>query len=65
MEKVNNLSYDESIRRAETIIAQLEAAEALSMDEYQRLATEATALLRQCKAEIEQLYPAQTGEQAG
>ena len=65
MEKVNNLSYDEAIRRAETIIAQLEAAEALGMDEYQRMATEATSLLRHCKAEIEHLYPAETGEQAG
>lgn len=46
------MSYDEAIQRAEEIIAQLEQAEALSMDEYKRLATEATALLKECKAQI-------------
>jgi exodeoxyribonuclease VII small subunit len=52
MEKANNYTYDEAIQRAEAIIAQLEAAEALSMEEYKRLASEATALLKQCKSEI-------------
>lgn len=47
------MNYDENIKRAEAIIAQLESAEALSMDEYKRLAAEATALLKQCKADIE------------
>lgn len=47
------MTYDESIQRAEAIIAQLEQSEALSMDEYKRLASEATALLKQCKSEIE------------
>lgn len=46
------MSYDEAIQRAEEIIAQLEQAEALSMDEYKRLAAEATALLKECKAQI-------------
>jgi exonuclease VII small subunit len=46
------MTYDEAIQRAEEIIAQLEQAEALSMDEYKRLATEATALLKECKAQI-------------
>ncbi|MBR4704519.1 MAG: exodeoxyribonuclease VII small subunit [Paludibacteraceae bacterium] len=46
------MTYDEAIRRAEEIIAQLEQAEALSMDEYKRLAAEATALLKECKAQI-------------
>ena len=50
MEKANNLTYDESIERAEAIIAQLEQSEALSMDEYKRLASEATALLKNCKS---------------
>lgn len=64
MERENKqLSYDEAIRRAETVIAQLEAAEALSMDDYQRLASEATTLLRHCKEEIERLQPAYTGQQ--
>ena len=47
------MSYDEKIKRAESIIAQLEQAEAIGMDEYKRLAFEATALLQQCKAELE------------
>ena len=49
----NQLTYDEAIKRVETIVAQLETAEAISMEEYKRLASEATALLNQCKAEIE------------
>lgn len=52
MEKVNKLTYDEAIQKAETIIGQLESAEAISMDEYKRLATEVTALLKQCRAEL-------------
>jgi exodeoxyribonuclease VII small subunit len=49
------MSYDEAIKRAEQIIAQLEQAEALGMDEYRRLASEATALLKHCQKEIEGL----------
>ena len=52
MEKANKLTYDEAIQKAETIIAQLESAEAISMDEYKRLAAEVTALLKQCRAEL-------------
>ena len=47
-----SLSYDEAIARAEQIIAQLEQSEAISVSEYKRLASEATTLLKQCKAEI-------------
>ena len=47
------MSYDEKIKKAEAIIAQLEASEAISLEEYKRLAAEATALLKQCKAELE------------
>jgi len=46
------MNYDEAIKKAEAIIAQLEQAEAMSMEEYKRLASEATELLRQCKSEI-------------
>lgn len=46
------MGYDEKIKRAEAIIAQLEQSEAISMEEYKRLAAEATALLQQCKEEI-------------
>lgn len=49
------MTYDEAIQKAEQIIRQLEQAEAVSMDEYKRLAAEATALLRQCKSEIERM----------
>ena len=47
------MTYDENIKRAEAIIAQLEASEAISMEEYKRLASEATALLKECTKEIE------------
>lgn len=47
------MGYDESIKKAEEIIAQLESADAISMDVYQRKAAEATALLKQCKSELD------------
>ena len=49
------MGYDENIKKAEAIIMQLEQAEAISLDEYKRLATEATQLLKQCKSEIERM----------
>ncbi|MBO7458177.1 MAG: exodeoxyribonuclease VII small subunit [Paludibacteraceae bacterium] len=52
MEKANKISYDEAIKRAEEIIAQLELSEALSMEEYKKKAAEATALLKLCHAEL-------------
>lgn len=55
------MTYDESIARAEAIISRLENAEALSMEEYKRLSSEATALLRTCKAEIDALSNDLTG----
>ncbi|MBQ2068303.1 MAG: exodeoxyribonuclease VII small subunit [Paludibacteraceae bacterium] len=48
------MNYDEKIAKAEQIIAQLEQSEALSMEEYRRLADEATTLLRQCKETLVQ-----------
>jgi exodeoxyribonuclease VII small subunit len=50
MEKANKLTYDEALQRAESIITQLEQAEALSMDDYKRMANEATAMLQYCKS---------------
>ena len=50
-----NMNYDENIKKAEAIIQQLEASEAISMDEYKRLAAEATALLKECKAAIDDM----------
>ena len=55
MEKDNKTGYDEAIRRAEQLIEQLEKAEALSMDEYKRLALEVSTLLKQCKDEISKM----------
>lgn len=49
------MSYDEAIKKAEEIISQMEQTEALSMEEYRRLAGEATALLKQCKDEINKM----------
>lgn len=50
------MNYDEAIKRAEQIIAQLEQSEALSLDEYKRLASEATALLNQCKSFLTEMH---------
>lgn len=43
------MSYDEAIRKVETIVQELEQAEALSMDVYQKKAQEAKALLDYCE----------------
>ena len=50
------MTYDEKIQRAEQIIAQLESAEAISMDAYKKAAAEATALLKECRSEIEGMH---------
>ncbi len=55
MEKDNKLTYDEALVRAEQLIEQLEKKEALSMDEYKRLALEVSTLLKQCKDEISKM----------
>lgn len=47
-------SYDQAIARAEAIVSQLEQAEAISMDEFKRLADEANALLQRCKDELKE-----------
>ena len=53
---VSVMTYDESIKRAEAIIAQLEQAEAISMEEYKRMASEATTLLKQCKSLLAEMH---------
>ncbi len=50
------MNYDETIKRAEEIIAQLEQADALGMDDYKRQAAEATALLKQCKLLLTEMH---------
>lgn len=47
------MNYDEAIKKAESIISELEQAEALSMEDYTRRAAEAESLLKQCQTEIE------------
>lgn len=49
----NALSYDDAMLRVETIVKQLEQSDALSMDEYKRLATEAKFLLDFCRQQLE------------
>ncbi len=49
----NTLSYDEAMLRVETIVRQLEQSDALSMEEYKRLATEAKTLLDFCRQQLE------------
>ena len=50
------MSYDEKIKRAEQIIAQLESAEALSMEAYKKAAAEATALLKECRSLLAEMH---------
>lgn len=49
----HNLSYDDAMLRVETIVKQLEQSDALSMDEYKQLATEAKSLLDFCRQQLE------------
>ena len=49
------MGYDEAIKRVEAIVTQLEQAEAISLDEYKKLAAEATSLLNTCYAELKGL----------
>ena len=56
MEKDNNLTYDEALKRAEEIVTRLEEAEALSMEEYKRLAGEAKALLQHCQSLLTKMH---------
>jgi len=47
--------YDENIARVEAIVNRLEQAEAISMEEYKKLAADATSLLKECRSEISDL----------
>lgn len=50
-----HLTYDQAMARVEEIVRQLEQAEAISMAEYERLATEAKQLLDYCSKQINKL----------
>lgn len=53
MEKDNNMNYDEKIKKAETIISELEQTQALSMETYKLKAAEAKELLDSCTQELD------------
>lgn len=46
------MTYDEAIQQAETILKELEQAEALSMEVYQQKAKQVKELLLFCKQQI-------------
>ena len=46
------MTYDEAIQQAETILKELEQAEALSMEVYQQNAKQVKELLQFCKQQI-------------
>ena len=49
------MTYDESLARIETIVRELEQAEALSMETYREKAAEAKRLLDACEQQLAQL----------
>ncbi|MBQ9340402.1 MAG: exodeoxyribonuclease VII small subunit [Paludibacteraceae bacterium] len=44
--------YDKNIARVKEIVARLESDEAVSLEEYKRLAAEAKALLEECRSQL-------------
>ncbi len=46
------MTYDEAIKRLESIVKELESAQALSMDTYQAKAKEAKELLAFCQKQL-------------
>ena len=49
---VNNLTYEQAIKRVEDIVHELEQTEALSVTSYKQKAKEAEELLRFCEAQL-------------
>ena len=50
------MDYDESIKKAEAIITELEQAQAIGMEEYKKKAAEATSLLQYCQSLITEMH---------
>ncbi len=46
----NTMTYDDAMKRVEALVQELEQAEALSMDIYQKKADEAKKLLDYCES---------------
>lgn len=47
-----NMTYDEAIARLEAITKQLEGTEAMPLETYKQLASEASVLLKLCRQEL-------------
>lgn len=47
-----NMTYDEAIARLEAITKQLEGTEAMPLETYKQLASEASELLKLCRQEL-------------
>lgn len=52
---VNNMTYDESIKRLQEIVQQLENGQAVGMDQYTKLANEAKELIDFCRRQLTEL----------
>lgn len=49
---MENLTYDNAIKRVEEIVRELEQTEALSVAEYKQKAKQASELLKFCRAQL-------------
>ena len=49
------MSYDEAVKRVETIVRELEQADALSLEEYRKKASEAKRLLDVCEESLKKM----------
>lgn len=49
------MNYDETIRKAEQLVKELEQAEALSMETYKTKAAEVKKLLTECEKELKKM----------
>ncbi|MBO4361325.1 MAG: exodeoxyribonuclease VII small subunit [Paludibacteraceae bacterium] len=55
---MDNLTYDQAIRRIEEIVRELEQTEALSVSTYKQKAAEAQQLLRYCESQLREMESA-------
>ena len=55
---MDNLTYDDAIKRVEQIIRELEQTEALSVATYKQKAQEAQQLLRFCESQLRDMEQA-------
>lgn len=55
---MDNLTYDQAIRRIEEIVRELEQTEALSVSTYKQKAAEAQQLLHYCESQLRDMESA-------